>query len=89
MTAPLITVDGLCVEYRSRGGLLGRGRAPVRVIDGLDLTVYAGETLGVVGESGCGKSTLVTAFLRMTKPPGVIKSGSMVLGDVDLMSLSK
>ena len=85
MSAPLITVAGLCVEYHTRGGLLGRGRAPVRVIDRLDLAVYAGETLGVVGESGCGKSTLGRSLLRLAPAAG----GTVHFDGTDVLTAPK
>ncbi|HLR94771.1 MAG TPA: oligopeptide/dipeptide ABC transporter ATP-binding protein [Jiangellaceae bacterium] len=43
---------------------------PVQAVDGVDLTVHRGETLGLVGESGCGKSTLGNALLRLVEPTG-------------------
>ena len=46
------------VTFALRGGLFTRGRHAIRAVDGVDLTVRAGETVGVVGESGSGKSTL-------------------------------
>jgi oligopeptide transport system ATP-binding protein len=57
---PLLEVTGLRVTYR--------GRPPVRAVDGVDLTVDAGQVVGLVGESGCGKSTIARAVCGLVKP---------------------
>ena len=59
---PLLTVDGLVKHFPVKKGLGGK-KAVVRAVDGVDLDIRKGETLGIVGESGCGKST--TARLIM------------------------
>ncbi|MCY7320020.1 MAG: ATP-binding cassette domain-containing protein [Ramlibacter sp.] len=64
-TAPLLQVHGLVKHFPVRRGLLGRVSGAVRAVDGVDLTIAAGETLGVVDESGCGKSTLGRLVLRL------------------------
>ncbi|WP_139983355.1 ABC transporter ATP-binding protein [Nocardioides litoris] len=66
-TQPLLRVEGLKVHYPIRSGLLlGRQVGAVKAVDGVDLEIPAGRTLGLVGESGCGKSTLGKAILRLT-----------------------
>jgi len=65
MTAkePVLDVRGLTVTYRR-----GRGRPPLTALDGVDLSIASGETLGVVGESGSGKTTLGNAVLGLVTP---------------------
>lgn len=64
----LVDIRNLTVDYVSRAGLLGRRTRRVRVLEDLDLQIYRGETLGVVGESGCGKTTLANSVLRFIRP---------------------
>src|SRR6185503_8062195 len=72
MAETLLELHGLHVHYELRGGLGRRlrGRAPeiLRAVDGVDLTIRRGETLGLVGESGCGKSTLGRAIVGLCNP---------------------
>ena len=72
MAETLLELQGLHVHYELRGGLgrRVRGRAPeiLRAVDGVDLTIRRGETLGLVGESGCGKSTLGRAIVGLCNP---------------------
>jgi len=79
----LIDVKGLKVHFPIKGGLLGRTVANVKAVDGVDLFVRRGETLGLVGESGCGKSTTGRAILQLIKPT----AGSVVFDGNELTTM--
>lgn len=68
MTAPLLDVRNLGVEFTIGGGGLFATPRKLKAVDGISFTLSPGETLGVVGESGCGKSTLGRAVLRLVEP---------------------
>jgi oligopeptide/dipeptide ABC transporter ATP-binding protein len=86
MMTEVLKVEGLGKTFESRGGFLSGGRSPaVRAIDGVDLTVNAGETLAVVGESGCGKSTLGRLLLRLIEPT----QGRITFEGTDVTALSR
>lgn len=65
---PLLRVDGISKHFLPRGGGFRSAGAAVKAVDGVDLQLHAGETLGLVGESGCGKSTLSTMLVGLTRP---------------------
>jgi len=79
----LLKVEGLKVHFPVHGGLLGRIRGHVRAVDGVDLTVRRGQTLGLVGESGSGKTTVGRAILRLTDAT----AGKVVFDGMDVFSL--
>jgi oligopeptide transport system ATP-binding protein len=64
----LVKVRNLKMYFPIRRGLLQRHVGDVKAVDGLNFDIYAGETLGLVGESGCGKSTTGRAILQLYKP---------------------
>jgi oligopeptide transport system ATP-binding protein len=64
----LVRVRGLKMYFPIRRGLLQKRVGDVKAVDGLNFDIYAGETLGLVGESGCGKSTTGRAILQLYKP---------------------
>ncbi len=81
----LISIKDLKVHFPVAGrGLFRRSTRVVKAVDGVDLDIRLGETLGLVGESGCGKTTLGRAILRLTEPT----SGHIMFRDQDLAQLS-
>jgi oligopeptide/dipeptide ABC transporter ATP-binding protein len=67
LSQPVLSVRGLRTSFRTAQGMLP-------AVDGVDLDLYAGETLGIVGESGCGKTVTALSILRLIpEPPGKIR----------------
>jgi oligopeptide/dipeptide ABC transporter ATP-binding protein len=62
---PLLAVRDLKKHYPVRSGILGRVVGQVKAVDGVDLDLYEGETLAIVGESGCGKSSLAETIIGL------------------------
>ena len=75
----LLDIKDLQVHYSVRTGT-------VKGVDHVNLSVYEGEFLGLVGESACGKSTLGRAILRLVSEPGEIVGGQMLFQGQDLLA---
>jgi peptide/nickel transport system ATP-binding protein len=68
---PLVEVENLHVHFKLDEGM-------VKAVNGVNFTIPAGKTLGVVGESGCGKSVTARAIMRIVRPPGRIVEGKVL-----------
>jgi peptide/nickel transport system ATP-binding protein len=81
MSEPLLTIRGLKTQFSTDDGV-------VQAVDGVDLTIDVGETLGVVGESGSGKTVTAMSVLKLiAMPPGRIVAGKILWQGRDLISL--
>ena len=81
--APVLRVEGLQTWYPLRKGVFGRTYDYVKAVNEVNLEVYEGETLGLVGESGCGKTTLGRSILRLAEPTG----GKVFFNGTDVTAL--
>ena len=81
MTQPLLSIEGLKTHFKTDDGM-------IHAVDGVDLAIQRGETLGVVGESGCGKTvTAMTVMKLVAMPPGKIVAGRILWQGRDLVPL--
>lgn len=82
-TRPLIRLEQVRKHFPIHKGFFNRKVGEVQAVTDIDLDIFAGETLGVVGESGCGKSTLGRSILQLLRPT----SGRVLLDGTDLTLL--
>ena len=83
---PVLRVRGLKQHFPiTSGAIFKKQVGTVKAVDGIDLEVYPGETLGLVGESGCGKSTAARTMLRLLKPT----DGTIELAGRDITSMDR
>jgi oligopeptide/dipeptide ABC transporter ATP-binding protein len=80
----LLEIRNLKKHFPVGEGLFSRGKGAVKAVDGVNLSINEGETLGLVGESGCGKSTLGRTILRLIEPT----SGEVNFLGKNLLALS-
>jgi len=82
---PILEVRGLVEHFPLTKGILFKKQVgAVRAVDGIDMKLYKGETLGLVGESGCGKSTTARLLMRLDKPT----AGQILFHGEDIAQLS-
>ncbi|MCE5281543.1 MAG: ABC transporter ATP-binding protein, partial [Deltaproteobacteria bacterium] len=80
---PALEIKALRTQFETERGI-------ARAVDGVDLAVAAGKSLGVVGESGCGKTVLALSVMRLVpSPPGRIVEGNILLDGRDLLDLTE
>jgi peptide/nickel transport system ATP-binding protein len=81
MSEPLLDIRGLQTHFATDNGM-------VRAVDGVDIAIGRGETVGVVGESGCGKTVTAMSVLKLiAMPPGKIVGGQILWQGRDLIPL--
>lgn len=81
---PLLSVEDLKTYYPIKKGIFSKTVGYIKAVDGVNLKIYPGETLGLVGESGCGKSSIGRTIVRLEDS----KEGRILFGDKDITDYS-
>ena len=85
MTQPVLKIQGLKKHFATTtGGAFSKSKAMVKAVDGVDLEIYPGQTIGLVGESGCGKTTAGRTILKLYEPT----EGTITFEGRDITKLS-
>lgn len=86
MSQPVLKLEGLKKHFESSsGGIFNKKKGVVKAVDGVDLEIFPGETIGLVGESGCGKTTVGRTVLKLYEPT----EGKIIFEGKDITHLSR
>jgi peptide/nickel transport system ATP-binding protein len=83
MSNPLLRVRHLSTDFVSSDGTIAHA------LEDVSFDVFAGQTIGLVGESGCGKTTTLLSIMRLLPSAGRIRHGQVLLNDIDLLALNE
>lgn len=85
MSEPILKLEGLKKHFNTTtGGAFNKQKAILKAVDGIDLEVMPGETIGLVGESGCGKTTAGRTILKLYEPT----DGKIIFEGEDITNIS-